>query len=62
MFSVIEDPIQRNELEEFYKNNRNCFLNIAYIYLHNRDDAEDAVQEAFSEIARKPDNFSALPL
>lgn len=60
MFSVIEDPVQRNELEEFYKNNKNCFLNIAYIYLHNRDDAEDAVQEAFSEIIRKPDNFFSV--
>lgn len=60
MFSVIEDPVQRNELEKFYKNNKNCLLNIAYTYLHSRDDAEDAVQEAFSEIVRKPDNFFSV--
>lgn len=60
MFSVIEDPVQRNELEEFYKNNKNCFLNIAYTYLHNKSDAEDAVQEAFSEIICKPDNFFSI--
>lgn len=60
MFSVIEDPAQRNELEEFYKNNKNRFLNIAYTYLHNKSDAEDAVQEAFSEIIRKPDNFFSI--
>lgn len=57
MFSVIEDTVQRNELEEFYKENINCFLNIAYLKLHSKSDAEDAVQEAFSEIAHKPDNF-----
>ena len=60
MFSVIEDPVHRNELEEFYKNNKNCFLNIAYTYLHNKSDAEDAVQEAFSEIAHKPNNFFSV--
>lgn len=60
MFSVIDDAVQRNELEEFYKNNKNCFLNIAYSNLHNKNDAEDAVQEAFSEIIRKPDNFFSV--
>ncbi|MCM1062206.1 MAG: sigma-70 family RNA polymerase sigma factor, partial [Eubacterium sp.] len=34
-----------------------CFLNIAYLKLHNRNDAEDAVQEAFCEIAHQPDKF-----
>ncbi len=57
MFSVIEDAAQRKDLEEFYKENMNCFLNIAYLKLHNKNDAEDAVQEAFYEIANKPENF-----
>lgn len=57
MFSVISDEKQRNELSEFYKENLNCFLNIAYSNLHNKNDAEDAVQEAFQEIVRKPDIF-----
>lgn len=57
MFSAISNEGQRIELEEFYKENLNCFLNIAYSNLHNRRDAEDAVQEAFLEIARKPDGF-----
>lgn len=57
MFLAVEDPVQRNELEDFYKNNKNIFLNIAYKYLHNKSDAEDAVQEAFDEIAGNPDNF-----
>lgn len=57
MFSTIENDEQRNELETFYKENLNCLLNIAYMNLHNKNDAEDAVQEAFQEIVRKPDNF-----
>ena len=60
MFSIIDDDVQRNELEKFYKENLNCFLNIAYLKLHNKYDAEDAVQEAFSEIVRKPDNFFSV--
>ena len=57
MFSVIEDNDQRNELEEFYEENKNCFLNIAYLKLHDKNDAEEAVQEAFCEIAHRPDKF-----
>lgn len=61
MFSAISDEEQRNELSEFYKENLNCFLNIAYSNLHNKNDAEDAVQEAFQEIVRKPDTFFGIP-
>lgn len=61
MFSTIGDEKQRNELEEFYKENLNCFLNIAYSNLHNEGDAEDAVQEAFSDIADKPEKFFSIP-
>ena len=57
MFSTIENDEQRNELETFYKENLNCLLNIAYMNLHNKSDAEDAVQEAFQDIVRNPDNF-----
>lgn len=57
MFEVINDELQRNELAEFYKNFFNCFLNVAYSNLHNKNDAEDAVQEAFCEIVHNPDAF-----
>lgn len=57
MFSTIENDEQRNELETFYKENLNCLLNIAYANLHNKSDAEDAVQEAFQDIVRRPENF-----
>lgn len=57
MFSAISDEKQRNELEGFYKENLNCFLNTAYLNLHNKNDAQDAVQEAFREIIRDLENF-----
>lgn len=60
MFSTIENDEQRNELETFYKENLNCLLNVAYANLHNKNDAEDAVQEAFQEIVRNPDNFFSV--
>ena len=60
MFSTIENDEQRNELEIFYKENLNCLLNVAYANLHNKNDAEDAVQEAFQEIVRNPDNFFSV--
>lgn len=60
MFSIIDDNIQRNALEKFYKENKNCFLNTAYSQLHNKNDAEDAVQEAFCDIARHPDKFFGI--
>lgn len=57
MFSVIDDDVQRNELEIFYKENRQLFYYIAYSKLHNREQAEDAVQNAFMEIAKNPKGF-----
>lgn len=61
MFSAISNEGQRNVLENFYKENVNCFLNIAFSFLHNNSDAEDAVQQAFSEIADKPEKFFDIP-
>ena len=62
VLSTIENDTQRNELEEFYKENLNNFLYLAYSNLHNTSDAEDAVQEAFRRIAEKPEIFFAVPL
>ena len=62
IFSAIEDDAQRNELEEFYKENLNSFIHLAYSNLHNTSDAEDAVQEAFRRIAEKPEKFFAVPV
>lgn len=54
---VINDDIQRNELETFYKENRQLFYYIAYSKLQNEERAEDAVQDAFAEIAKSPFGF-----
>lgn len=61
LFSAISNDKQRNELETFYKENVYCFLNVARVILHNKIDAEDAVQQAFSEIADKPERFFDIP-
>ena len=61
-FSVIEDEEQRNELAVFYIDHKNKLYSIALSKLHNKEDAEDAVQEAFSRISDKPDRFFNIQL
>ncbi|MBD5130045.1 MAG: sigma-70 family RNA polymerase sigma factor [Ruminococcaceae bacterium] len=60
-FSVLEDDGQRNELAAFYAEYKERFCCIAYSKLNNCADAEDAVQEVFSQIADKPDKFFEIP-
>lgn len=60
-FSVIEDEEQRSELSAFYSEYKDRLYYIALSKLHNSSDAEDAVQEAFSEIADKPEKFFDVP-
>lgn len=55
--AIIEDESQRNELSEFYEENKSRFYAIAFSKLHNKTDAEDAVQEAFLRIVKKPELF-----
>lgn len=61
IFATIENEEQRNVLAVFYSKYKNRFCWIAYSKLKNHDDAEDAVQEVFSEIADKPENFFNIP-
>lgn len=61
IFMVIENENQRNELAEFYSEHKNRLYSIALSKLHNKEDAEDAVQEVFSKIANKPDKFFEIP-
>jgi RNA polymerase sigma factor (sigma-70 family) len=42
-----EEVLRKNALEEMFASSRKRFLAIAYSILRNREDAEDAVQEAF---------------
>lgn len=55
--AVIENEEQRNELAKFYEKNKTRFFAIAYEHLHNKEDAEDVIQETFLRIADKPDIF-----
>lgn len=55
--SVLDNDMQRNELAVFYERHKNRFFGIAYSKLHNPEEAEDAVQEAFQRVADNPDKF-----
>lgn len=60
ILSTIENEEQRSEISEFYKKYNKRLYAIALSKLHNEIDAEDAVQEVFSQIADKPDKFCEL--
>ncbi len=57
ILSTMNNEEQRNELAEFYSKYKERFCNIAYSKLKNHYEAEDVVQEVFSEIADKPEKF-----
>ena len=59
--AVLEREEQRNELSEIYEQNISNFYNIAFQHLHNKQDAEDAIQDAFLSVAGNPDTFFAVP-
>lgn len=46
--AILQTDEQRNTLSDFYQTYKNRFYAIAYSKLHDRNLAEDAVQEAFS--------------
>lgn len=60
-FAVIENEKQRSELAEFYSKSKNHLYFIAFSKLHNKEEAEDAVQEVFSRITDKPERFFDIP-
>ncbi len=60
--AVLESEEQRNELAELYRENSKRFLNIALSKLHNVQDAEDAVQQAFLRLVDKPERFFSIPI
>lgn len=60
ILSTMDNEEQRNELAALYAKYKNRLYAIAKSNLHNEIDAEDAVQEVFSEIANKPEVFFAV--
>ena len=59
--AVLEREEQRNELSEIYENNISSFYNIAFQHLHNKQDAEDAIQGSVVSSSGMPDTFFAVP-
>lgn len=58
--AILETDKQRSELSEFYKENKTRLYRFAFSRLHNRESAEDALQEAFLNIVKYPKTFFAL--
>ncbi len=56
----IDDEEQKSKLEKFYTKNQNLFYSIAFSKLHNKQDSEDAIQEAFLKIVQNSDNFFGI--
>lgn len=59
--AVLENDEQRNELSELYRKNTGVLFSIALARLHNWEDAEEAVQEAFLAIAKSPECLFRIP-
>ena len=50
VLSMIKDETDKELVRSLYENNEQLMYNIAYNILHNRSDAEDAVQDAFVSV------------
>lgn len=48
--SMISDETDKELVRSLYENNEQLMYNVAYKILHNRSDAEDAVQDAFVNV------------
>ncbi|MCM1298567.1 MAG: sigma-70 family RNA polymerase sigma factor [Firmicutes bacterium] len=59
--SMLKDDEQRNDLAVFYEQYKKRFFGIAYSKLHNSEEAEDAIQEAFLRVADNPAKFFNMP-
>jgi len=60
--AVFDIEERRNELAEFYAEHKNGLYAFALSRTHNREKAEDAVQETFLRIMKYPERFFALPV
>lgn len=58
--AILETDEQRNILSEFYEKSHSRLYAIAYSKLHNKQSAEDAVQETFLRIVKYPERFFPL--
>lgn len=51
----------KTEIEELYRKHKNRLFNIAMGYLHNYEDAEDAVHSVFSQIIEEKTKIFEIP-
>lgn len=58
--AILKSDAERNEMSSFYEKNQNRLYGIAMKILKNQEQTEDAVQEAFLNIANNPDTFFSL--
>ena len=58
--AILETDEQRNKLIDFYSKSHSRLYAIAYSKLHNKQSAEDAVQETFLRIVAHPEKFFSL--
>lgn len=58
--AILQTDEQRTIISDFYQKYKNRFYAIAYEHLHNPQDSEEAIQEAFLRIAVDPDKFFSL--
>ena len=56
--STIDSPADRDKFEILYRKYRNLMYHVAYQILRNREDAEDAVQQAFFSIIKIIDKIN----
>lgn len=60
--AVLESEEERSELLQIYERNIKRFYSFAFSKLHNRQDTEDAIQDAFLAIAKNPKPFFSVSL
>lgn len=58
---LIDDPADRVKFEDLYRTYRSLMLYVANQILHNQQDAEDAVHEAFLAVAKNFSKISSIP-
>ena len=58
--SMLQTEEERSIFEDFYKKNYDRLVYIAFKNVHNKHDAEEAVEEAFMRIITKPRRFFSL--
>ena len=59
--SLVDDEKEKSIIEEMYKSNKRRMYSIAFSCLHNHQDAEDAVHEAFLIAVEKSKKIFSIP-